>query len=91
MSYGSASWVMTSTRGQLLRSTRMKMMRATLVRKRLVHPDGEGADLHEPSKNTWVEWVRSVTGEVGVAMKKHGVPDWVEKQKRGDSKVECES
>ena len=59
----------------------MKMIRAILTKKRIMHQAGEGDDLQEPALETWVEWVQRVTAEARVAMKKHSIPDWVAEQR----------
>ena len=76
--YGCGSWVMTHARQQALRTTQMKMLRAILVRKRLVlKSPGSDPDIVE----TWVEWVQRVTREARDQMTEHRIPDWVEEQR----------
>ena len=60
----------------------MKMIRAILAKKRIIHQAGEGNDLQEPALETWVGWVQRVTAEAQLAMKKHSIPDWVAEQRK---------
>ena len=70
--YGSASWVLTDQREQLLRRTQIKMMRTVLARRRIVTI----GDCGEMGMETWVDWVQRFTAEAREKMRTHGIPDW---------------
>ena len=74
MLYGCSSWTLTGTREAKLRSTQMKMLRATLGKKRIM--DHSTGDIE-----TWVEWVKRATGDARQAMNDHHSPDWVGEQR----------
>ena len=73
--YGCGSWVMTTARDDLLRSTQMKMLRRMLGRARKV-------DASTDELETWVEWVQRVTHEAREQMMRHHVTDWVDEQRK---------
>ena len=67
--YGSASWTLTRAREAFIKTTQRKMMRAIIGTRRIVRDgDLEG----------YVDWIVRSTSVAEEAMRKFGVPDWVE-------------
>jgi hypothetical protein len=75
--YGGSSWVLTSVMEAQLKSTRMKMLRIVLGKRRLSTEDG---------LETWVDWVKRTTRDARLAMEEYGVADWVVDRR---SRVRC--
>ena len=91
MLYGSGSWVMTAAGEQRLCTTQRKMLRSILGkgRQKLDKDSSEeslDSDLEELEADekleSWVNWILRVTREAVDAMKKVGVRDWPEEQRR---------
>jgi hypothetical protein len=72
--YGCASWVMTESRNKQLATVQKKMLRAILGRRRKV-------DQTNGSTESWVDWIKRVTGEVKVLMATHSLQSWVDVRK----------
>ena len=94
--YGSASWTMTKTREQTLRSAQRKMLRSIIGkgRRKVEHSEDHsstslggsvGSQETEDEDSTlesFVDWIRRVTHEAEEAMERVSIPDWIGEQRR---------
>ena len=90
--YSSGTWTMTTARVNALRCAQRKMLRAILGKGRqLVEPSNSNDESiaaereemgEEEQMESWAHWIQRTTREAVEAMRKTGVTDWVEEQRR---------